>query len=323
MTLIFSNTDSELEKAAILLREGKLVAFGTETVYGLGADATNAQAVQRIYQAKGRPNYNPLIIHFAEIEDVFKHVQKTELAFQLANHFWPGPLTLILQKRAESSVCSIATAGLSTMAVRIPAVTEARKIIALSQKPIAAPSANPSGKVSPSTAQHVIEGLNGKIDAIIDSGPCKVGVESTILDISGAVPCLLRPGGLSIEDLRPYCEKIESHLPINNATIRSPGQLSSHYAPSLPIRLNCHEVYDDEALLAFGRSSLQAKLSRNLSFSGDLNEAAQNLFAALRFLDSEGRRIGLKRIAVMPIPDTGIGLAICDRLQRAAAPRPL
>lgn len=322
MTLLFSDSNAEIQQAATIINNGGVVAFGTETVYGLGADATNTQAVQKIYQAKGRPNFNPLIIHFADLEHLFQFAQKTELAYELALKFWPGALTLVLNQRPDNpiKISSVATADLSTMAVRIPNAEVARRLIQLSHKPIAAPSANCSGKISPSTAQHVFQELNGKIDAIIDSGSCQVGIESTILDLSNDTPTLLRPGGISLEDLTPICGHISQSEPIETKII-APGQLSSHYAPSLPVRLNCNKIFPDEALLAFGTPIEHTGLSRNLSITANLEEAARNLFAYLRFLDIQGKGLGLKGIAVMPIPQTGLGLAICDRLTRAAAPR--
>ncbi|MDI2090619.1 L-threonylcarbamoyladenylate synthase [Commensalibacter oyaizuii] len=320
MTILFSNSIPDIQKAAQIITQGGVVAFGTETVYGLGADATNTTAVLKIYQAKGRPNFNPLIVHFADIDHVFQFVKKTELAYELAIKFWPGPLTLVLPQHQPCPISPVATANLPTMAVRIPNTFVAQRLIHYSKKPIAAPSANPSGKISPSTAQHVIEGLDKKIDAIIDSGPCHVGVESTILDLSQPIPTLLRPGGIPVEALTPICGPITIDTPIETKII-APGQLSSHYAPSLPVRLNCQHLLPNEALLAFGPPISHHGLYCNLSVSGNLEEAAQNLFACLRFLDSEGQRIGVKGIAVMPIPQIGLGLAICDRLQRAAAPR--
>lgn len=322
MTSLFSDSIPDIQQAATLIQQGGVVAFGTETVYGLGADATNGQAVQKIYQAKGRPNFNPLIIHFADLDHLFQFVHKTDLAYELALKFWPGALTLVLNQRLDNSIkiSPVATANLTTMAVRIPNTKVAQQLIRYSQKPIAAPSANSSGKISPSTAQHVIQELNGKIDAIIDSGPCQVGVESTILDLSSDTPTLLRPGGIALEALTPICGRIIQSEPLETKII-APGQLSSHYAPSLPVRLNCHEIFPDEALLAFGTPIAHTGLSKNLSITANLEEAAQNLFAYLRFLDIQGRELGLKGIAVMPIPQTGLGLAICDRLTRAAAPR--
>ncbi|CAI3924387.1 tRNA A37 threonylcarbamoyladenosine synthetase subunit TsaC/SUA5/YrdC (TsaC) (PDB:1HRU) [Commensalibacter communis] len=322
MTSLFSDSLSEIQQAATIIKHGGVVAFGTETVYGLGADATNTKAVEKIYRAKGRPSFNPLIIHFAELDHLFQFVQKTELAYELALKFWPGALTLVLNQRTDNpiKISPIATAYLPTMAVRIPNTKVARQLIQFSKKPIAAPSANNSGKISPSTAQHVFQELNHKIDAIIDSGPCQVGVESTILDLSRDTPTLLRPGGISLEALTSICGTIEISHPIETKII-SPGQLSSHYAPSLPVRLNCTHVAPDEALLAFGHPIEHTGLSKNLSINANLEEAAQNLFAYLRDLDAQGQALGLKGIAVMSIPQVGLGLAICDRLTRAAAPR--
>ncbi|MUG78147.1 L-threonylcarbamoyladenylate synthase [Commensalibacter melissae] len=321
MTLLLTNTPFNIHKAASILHDGGLVSFGTETVYGLGADATNNQAIAKIYQAKGRPNFNPLIIHFAQLEHVFQFVEKNDLAYELGLKFWPGPLTLILNKQKNTQISQAATAHLSTMAVRIPNSLTARQLIEYSQKPIAAPSANVSGHVSPTTAQHVYQELNGKIDAVFDSGPCQIGVESTILDVSDDYPKLLRPGGISAESLSSICGPLSFKDSVETK-ITAPGQLSSHYAPSLTVRLNCTHVLANEALLAFGKTTLQAPLSVNLSPTSNLEEAARNLFANLRFLDTEGKKLGLQKIAVMPIPDYGIGRAICDRLQRAAAPRP-
>lgn len=321
MTLLLTNTPFNIYKAASILHDGGLVSFGTETVYGLGADATNNQAIAKIYQAKGRPNFNPLIIHFAQLEHVFQFVEKNDLAYELGLKFWPGPLTLILNKQKNTQISQAATAHLSTMAVRIPNSLTARQLIEYSQKPIAAPSANVSGHVSPTTAQHVYQELNGKIDAVFDSGPCQIGVESTILDVSDDYPKLLRPGGISAESLSSICGPLSFKDSVETK-ITAPGQLSSHYAPSLTVRLNCTHVLVNEALLAFGKTTLQAPLSVNLSPTSNLEEAARNLFANLRFLDTEGKKLGLQKIAVMPIPDYGIGRAICDRLQRAAAPRP-
>ncbi len=320
MTLFLTNTHKNIQKAALILKNGGLIAFGTETVYGLGADATNSNSVQKIYAVKGRPNFNPLIIHFAHLDHVFQYVKKNDLAYKLGKKFWPGPLTLILNQQENSIISSIATAHLSTIAVRIPQNVTAQQLINYSQKPIAAPSANISGRISPVTAHHVYQELNDKIDGILDCGSCEVGVESTILDISQDQPKILRPGGISLEDLTPICGSLNFEESIENKII-APGQLSSHYAPSLSVRLNCNYLEPDEALLAFGKTSLQAPLTINLSKTANLNEAAHNLFAYLRLLDTEGKKLGLKKIAVMPIPNYGIGHAICDRLQRAAAPR--
>lgn len=331
MTLFLTDSLNDIKQAAHIIQQGGTVAFGTETVYGLGADATQDDAIRKIYAAKGRPSHNPLISHFTDLDHVFEFAEKTELAYQLAEKFWPGPLTLVLKKK-HNRISPLATANLPTMAVRVPATQLARQLIAYSQTPIAAPSANRSGKISPSTAQHVLQDLNNQIDAILDSGPCQVGVESTILDLSQDQPVLLRPGGITVEALRQVCGIITfkaptEKLPSERAEIAekliAPGQLSSHYAPSLPVRLNCQTVTPDEALLAFGEKPPVASLSINLSPTGNLEEAAQNLFAHLHFLDQEGQKMGLTGIAVMPIPDHGLGQAIQDRLQRAAAPRPL
>ncbi|CAK7192028.1 Threonylcarbamoyl-AMP synthase [Commensalibacter sp. Nvir] len=320
MTYILSSSEADIRFAASLINQGGIVAFGTETVYGLGADATNTEAVNKIYKAKGRPSTNPLIIHFDSIDHVFNYVEKTPLAYKLATKFWPGPLTLVLNKRNNSSISPVASSNLNTLAVRIPNTQVALKFIHLCEQPLAAPSANVSGKVSPTTAQHVLNALNDKIDAIIDNGPCQVGVESTILDLSSEIPTLLRPGGVSFEALRSLCGVI--NLKKNqNEKIIAPGQLSSHYATTLSIRLNANCVAPNEALLAFGVPLQHNGLCKNLSLNMNLEEAAKNLFDSLHYLDREGLRLGLKGIAVMPIPKIGVGLAICDRLQRASAPK--
>jgi L-threonylcarbamoyladenylate synthase len=314
-------TASGIARAAKLIRAGKLVAFGTETVYGLGADATNAQAVAAIFEAKGRPHFNPLICHYATIEGVFAHVTAPSTAMILADRFWPGPLTLVLPRRASCPVTQLAGAGLTTLAVRIPSHPFALALIEAVQKPIAAPSANRSGRISPTTAAHVLSQLDGRIAAIIDSGPCRVGVESAVLDLSGPTPVLLRPGGISIEDLEAAIGPIGRQIPLSEAassqTLRSPGLLLSHYAPRLPLRMNATAVEPDEALLAFG-PAMPSALSFQLSEAEHLTEAASRLFEGLHWLDANAPAAGLARIAVMPIPSIGLGLAINDRLTRAA-----
>jgi len=295
------------------------VAFGTETVYGLGGDATNGAAVAAIFAAKGRPAFNPLICHYPSGENAFLDAVADTRAMALAEKFWPGPLTLILPRRAESKVHELACAGLATIAVRVPAAGIAHALLAQVDRPIAAPSANISGHVSPSMAAHVMEDLAGKIAAVLDCGPAQVGIESTVLDLSGAVPVLLRPGGVGIAELASVIGDIA--MPDADSAVISPGMLASHYAPSLPVRLAAVAVGADEMLLAFGPALNGAAGVFDLSARGDLTEAAQNLFAGLRVLDAEGARIGARGIAVMAVPEDGLGIAINDRLQRAAHPR--
>ncbi len=322
-TLVAS--DAGLARAAALLADGKLVAFGTETVYGLGADATNSAAVAAIFAAKGRPHFNPLICHYATAEAAWGDVVPTALARRLAEAFWPGPLTLVLPRRLSSAVALLAGAGLDTLAVRVPSPAPARALAAALGRPIAAPSANRSGQVSPTTAAHVRDGLDGRIDAIFDTGACPVGLESSILDLTGGHPALLRAGGVAVEDIEaligPVGRPITAAQAEQPRTLRSPGLMISHYAPSLPVRLAAREVGPTEALLAFGPALPGAGLTFDLSRAGDLTEAASRLFTGLRALDAAGRERGLVGIAAMPVPHHGLGLAINDRLSRAAAPR--
>jgi L-threonylcarbamoyladenylate synthase len=302
-----------------LLREGALVAFGTETVYGLGGDATNAEAVAAIFHAKGRPRFNRLICHYPSADRAFHDVVANPLALRVAEAFWPGPLTLVLRRRSDCPVALLTGAGLDTLAVRVPGHPAATALLLAAARPIAAPSANRSGQVSPTSVQHVLDGLEGRIAAVLDGGPCRVGVESTVLDLSGPVPVLLRPGGVSVEDLEACIGPIQrgSH----DGRFRSPGLMLSHYAPDLPVRLNAETVARDEALLAFGTPLPGARCVFQLSNAADTIEAAARLFEGLRWLDAEGARFGAGGIAVMPIPVSGLGLAINDRLRRAAAPR--
>jgi L-threonylcarbamoyladenylate synthase len=300
------------------LRRGALVAFGTETVYGLGGDATNATAVAGIFAAKGRPKFNPLICHYPTADAAFNDVIPNPVALSLAAAFWPGPLTLVLTRRPGSVVSLLAGAGLDTLAVRVPAHRDALDLLAEVDRPVAAPSANRSGQVSPTAAAHVLEGLNGRIAAVLDSGPCAIGVESTVLDLSGERPVLLRPGGAASEAIEAVTGPLahpDTHM------IRSPGQLASHYAPSLPLRMDAVALAPDEALLAFGQSCAATGVIFQLSEKADLTEAASRLFDGIRWLDSEGRRRGLRGIAAMPVPETGLGRAINDRLRRASARR--
>lgn len=303
-------TPAGIAQAADLLRQGLLVAFPTETVYGLGGDARNGQAVAAIYAAKGRPSFNPLIAHVASAEAAQRFVEWTDEAERLAHAFWPGPLSLVLPLRAGHGVSSLVTAGLGTLAVRVPAHPAARALLEAVDGPVAAPSANPSGRISPTTADHVRAGLDGRISAILDDGPCGVGLESTIVGLAGQ-PALLRPGGVALDRIETVLgEKLHHHSAGDPLT--APGQLQSHYAPDAPLRLNAAATEGDEILLGFG----PVECDMNLSRDGSLSEAAANLFACLHRLDQTARPI-----AVSPIPDHGLGAAINDRLRRAAAPR--
>lgn len=299
--------------AAELIRAGRLVAFPTETVYGLGGDATNGEAVASIFEAKGRPHFNPLIVHLPDIEAAQAIGEFGGAAQTLAARFWPGPLTLVVRRRPESSLSDLVSAGLDTVALRVPAHRGAHALLVAAGRPIAAPSANRSGKVSPTTAQHVADELGDAVALILDGGPCKVGVESTVLDVSGDEPALLRPGGVPLEELE---QSLGRRIVIAQAgaAIASPGMLESHYAPGLPLRMEAKEARPGEALLGFGQVP---GATLNLSETGDLREAAANLFAMLRALD----RPEFTGIAVAPIPAEGLGRAINDRLKRAAAPR--
>lgn len=322
MTESLSNDAAGVARAAALLRSGELVAFGTETVYGLGGDATNADAVAGIFQAKGRPRFNPLICHYPSAVAAFRDVDASALARRVADAFWPGPLTMVLPRAAGCPVSLLASAGLDSLAIRVPAHPVAMALLSAAGVPVTAPSANRSGRISPTSAQHVMAELDGRIAAVLDSGPCSVGLESTVLDLSGPAPLLLRPGGVAAEDLErligPF-GRVTTGSP--EAGLRSPGLLLSHYAPTLPVRLAARDVAADEALLAFGPPLSGAAAVYQLSASEDLMQAAARLFEGLRWLDEHGRRLGVRGIAVMAVPDTGLGLAINDRLTRAAAPR--
>ncbi|WP_299563502.1 L-threonylcarbamoyladenylate synthase [uncultured Sulfitobacter sp.] len=303
-------THKALTQAASLLRRGHLVAFPTETVYGLGADARQGEAVAAIYAAKGRPSFNPLIVHVADVPAARRLAVFNAQADILAAAFWPGPLTLVLPLKEGYGLSPLVTAGNPTVALRVPAHPAARALLRLFGGPLAAPSANPSGRISPTTAAHVHAGLDGRIAAIVDDGPCPVGLESTIIGFDGDIPVLLRAGGLS-------ADTIEALLgaPVLSPTgddVIAPGQLASHYAPRCLMRLNARAARTGEVMLGFG--DIPGDLT--LSASGDLTEAAANLFGHLHRLDALARPI-----AVAPIPMTGLGVAINDRLTRAAAPR--
>jgi L-threonylcarbamoyladenylate synthase len=316
--MIAEPTAATIAEAAKLLREGGLVAFPTETVYGLGGDATNERAVAAIFEAKGRPQFNPLISHVLDAGEAKRYVRWSETADKLARRFWPGPLTLVLPRAPNSAIALLATAGLDTAAVRAPSHSVAQGLIRAAGRPIAAPSANRSGAISPTRAEHVADSLGDRVKLILDGGPSLVGLESTVLDLTTNTPTLLRPGGATREAIEAVIGPIalSDALPTGNAARKSPGQLRSHYAPGRPVRLNATRVSPDEGLLAFGPNPpAGAMLTCNLSPSGDLGEAAANLFAQLRALD----RPGIGRIAVMPVPESGLGLAINDRLRRAAA----
>jgi len=300
-----------ISRAVAIWHRGGLVAFPTETVYGLGADAGNGRAVARIYAAKGRPAFNPLIIHVADIATARRYAGFSARAEMLAQRFWPGPLSLVLPVNANGQLSSLVTAGLETVAVRIPQNPLARDLLNAFGGAIAAPSANPSGQISPTTAHHVRDGLNGKIDAILDGGACAIGLESTIVLPDSTPPALLRPGGLAIETLN---ECLGLSLATNADTVApiSPGQLTSHYAPDAPVTLNVASRPNGAVWLGFGPMCPDADL--NLSKTGNLIEAAANLFAHLHHLNTTTRPI-----AIAPIPDQGLGRAINDRLRRAAA----
>ena len=304
----------QVNEAASLLKAGELVAFPTETVYGLGADATNDQAVAAIFAAKNRPTFNPLIVHVADIAAARELVDFSDEAEALAEAFWPGPMTLVLPKSDSAQLSDLVTAGLDTVGIRVPAHPLAHDLIKETGLPLAAPSANPSGKISPTKAEHVLAGLDGRIAAVLDGGACTVGLESTIF--GGDPVSLLRPGGVPLE----AAEKVlgRAILPAHpSATPNSPGQLASHYAPDATITLDV-ETPGDAPHLGFG----PGPADRNLSKSGDLSEAATRLFALLREMDVLASGSNTKRFTVSPIPDTGLGRAIRDRLSRAAAPRP-
>ena len=304
----------DVAQAAALIRSGQLCAFPTETVYGLGADATNPDAVLSIYETKGRPRFNPLIIHCADLAMAETLAVFTPLARELAERFWPGPLSVVLPARPGNGLADVATAGLDTVAMRVPDHPLARALIEAVGRPVAAPSANPSGRLSPTTAEQVRQGFGGRVP-VLDGGPCQAGVESTIVRVDGDRLVQLRAGGLAREDIASAMGR-PVELVGKDAGIAAPGMLLSHYAPNAGMRL-ATEPRPGEAYLAFGDAPPFDGPMRNLSPSGDLREAARNLFAMLHELDASGTKV----IAVAPIPETGLGEAINDRLRRAAAPR--
>ncbi len=313
-TRVVAASADAVRAAGELLARGELVAFPTETVYGLGGDARNGRAVAAIFAAKGRPSFNPLIVHVAEPGAAEDFAVFDARARALVERFWPGPLTLVLPRRENGGLSDLVSAGLPTVAVRLPAHPVARAVIAASGCPVAAPSANPSGRVSPTRAEHVRDGLDGRVAMIVDGGACAVGVESTVLDLTGATSRVLRPGGVTAEEISALLGEPVPLTEVADGPLLSPGLLASHYAPDRPVRLNAAAAADGEALLGFGAA---AGAARNLSPAGDLAEAAANLFAMLRELDVPPYR----GIAVSPIPEHGLGVAINDRLRRAAAPR--
>jgi len=328
MTIVKTPTPEVLEEAAAIIREGGLVAFPTETVYGLGANALDGKAVAGIFAAKNRPAINPVIVHVARREDAAKYVEVDARARGLMQEFWPGPLTMILPKKKDGGISDLVSAGLDTIAIRMPNHPVALSIIEKAGVPIAAPSANASGEPSATTPRHVQESLGDRVPMIVAGGACAVGLESTVLDLSGDVPVIVRPGAVTAEDLEPYLGAVAMDLGTHDKP-KSPGQLLKHYAPSIPVRLNAVDVDSAEGLLAFGSTKFMGvkgggfakemgdEKFRNLSEAGDLNEAAANLFTMLRELDNPANT----RIAVMNIPDKALGIAINDRLRRAAQGR--
>lgn len=325
MLQIWEPAENHLKEAARALKAGRLVALPTETVYGLGADATNDGAVARIFEAKGRPHFNPLIVHVKDRVAAEEHALFDARAKKLADAFWPGALTLVLPRRNDCKLSLLVSAGLPTVALRVPAHPLAQKLLAEADCPIAAPSANRSGKLSPTLASHVAASLadaSALVAGVLDGGPCTVGLESTVIGLpEGGPATLLRPGGIARADIEKVLgEKLaEAEAAEGKAGRSSPGQLASHYAPNAPLRLNAQDVTEAETLIAFGPTPLEgAAHTFNLSESGDLTEAAANLFRLLQEADEAAKGAP---IAVMPIPGEGLGEAINDRLRRAAAPR--
>jgi L-threonylcarbamoyladenylate synthase len=313
--LISPATPGAITSAAALLRVGGLVAFPTETVYGLGGDATNERAVAEIFAAKGRPRFNPLIVHVPGLAEAEALAIFDDRAREVVARFWPGPLTLVLRRRSDSGLSLLGSAGLDTIALRAPAHEVAQALLRETGRPIAAPSANRSGRVSPTEAAHVAEEIGARVSLILDGGRTPVGLESTVLDLSAEAPALLRPGGVTSEQLTVLLGPIAA---LTKGSLKSPGMLASHYAPSLPLRLEADRARPGDALLAFGPEAPPGFAEVLwLSRSGDLAEAAANLFAMLRRLD----RPPFTGIAVMPIPEQGLGRAINDRLRRATAPQ--
>ncbi len=308
-------TASTLEKAANLLLDGRLVAFPTETVYGLGGDATNDRAVARIFEAKGRPSFNPLIAHCDSVDTAREHGVLSSLALTLAEAYWPGPFTLVVPRAKGSPISLLASAGLDTVALRVPKHAIAHALLATVGRPVAAPSANLSGQVSPTTSDHVTTAFDAEVlPMVLDGGACDIGLESTVAAVEGDRIIILRPGAITEEMLRSHGASVD--YAAHDGPIAAPGMLASHYAPALPVRLEARQPMTGEGYLAFGQTA-EGEDQMSLSQTGELSEAAANLFRMLRDLD----RPHLNGIAVAPIPEVGLGRAINDRLRRAAAPR--
>jgi len=316
MPVMMPYAAAELAQASALVRRGGVVAFATETVYGLGANAYDDRAVAEVFAIKGRPNFNPLIIHVPSLAAAEQEAVFTPLAQKLAAAFWPGPLTLVLRRKPESRVSLLASAGLDTLALRRPLHAGAQALLAACGVPLAAPSANRSGRISATSARDVAEELGDNVPLVLDGGDCAIGIESTVVDATRDTPVILRHGAVTAEMLRGVAGAVEDVTETAHAAIASPGMLASHYAPSLPLRLNAERAGRQEGLLAFGAHVPEgAAAMENLSVAGDMQEAAANFFRMLRRLD----RADLRAIAVMPVPETGLGRAINDRLRRAAA----
>ncbi len=311
---IYNSENNTIDLAGKQILLGKVIAFPTETVYGLGADATNGKAVEKIYKIKKRPKNNPLIIHVNTIENALNFGIFNKNALKIARKFWPGPLTLVLPSVKNTAISDFVTSGLGTIAIRIPKNEIARKLIKIVKKPIAAPSANISGKLSPTLAKHVYENFGNNVDMIIDGGACQLGIESTVIYCSNDIISILRPGIIIKEEVEEVInKKIENN--IKNKEVISPGVLKNHYSPKLPIKINVTSASPEEALLTFGKSWPKgSKTTLNLSINSDLKEAAANLFSMLNKLDKSGA----KNIAVTKIPNKGIGIAINDKLKRAS-----
>jgi L-threonylcarbamoyladenylate synthase len=313
-TKIARGDSAGITEAVRILRNREPVVLPTETVYGLGGNALDDQAIARVFAVKERPRFNPLIVHVRGWDNAIEYVEPNQHAAALTKKFWPGPLTLVLQRSTNCPISPLASAGLDTVAVRAPSHKIAQALIDASGFPIAAPSANRSGRLSPTTAEAALHELSGRVGLILDGGTCRAGIESTIVGFESGAPVMLRPGAIAREEIEAAIGPlVERHKRV----VSAPGMLASHYAPRARLRLNATETAPGEGVLAFGATTLSARVISNLSPSGDLREAAANLFGMLRRLDDTG----VDAIAVMPIPDTGLGEAINDRLRRAAAPR--
>lgn len=315
---LYKPSKETFKLAAKKLKQGDILSFPTETVYGLGADATNSRAVAKIFSAKSRPSFNPLIVHLSDAAEANQFVEMSDLSRKLANTFWPGPFTMVIPLKEDSGLSDLITAGINTVAIRVPQNNVAQELLIEFGGPIAAPSANKSGRISPTTAQHVDDEFSAELGFIIDGGPCKRGIESTIVQIKGDQVILLRPGSITAADIENVIGSKIATKPIKSETPNSPGQLESHYAPNTQLRLNITKPNNDEGFLTFGptEGSL-GKICLNLSPSANLEEAAANLFSMMRELDN----MNFPSIAVSSIPEIGLGLAINDRLRRAAAPK--